>query len=326
MAAIRADGRFKVIQDIGENHSTVGSETVGWMLGDEPDMSDNQADGCPSWFSSHAAPADGRWTYANFGKGLAQPPGNPDPTRPWRGDGTNGNWYSSAAEQSCFANGVDLASEDMYWWTDPWQGVFCCGSNYGDNITNLRNADAMNGSRHPNWGLVETGDPWQPTEPTPAVSITPAQMRSAVWHQVVAGARGLVWFEHSFRGPCGTEHHNLRTNCEGTRAMAGSVDAQLANLAGVLSSPSVTSDQSVSGPVRRLVKWDGSHFYVFMAATGGGTGTFSMPCVGDATATNLGESTGALSIPVSGGSFSDTFADRNAVHIYRIDGGSRCGL
>ena len=29
---------------------------------------------------------------------------------------------------------------------------------------------------------------------------------------------------------------------------------------------------------------------------------------------------------VSGGSFTDSFADKNAIHIYRIDGGSRCGL
>jgi hypothetical protein len=30
--------------------------------------------------------------------------------------------------------------------------------------------------------------------------------------------------------------------------------------------------------------------------------------------------------PSTTGHFSDTFADANAVHIYRIDGGSACGL
>ena len=52
-------------------------------------------------------------------------------------------------------------------------------------------------------------------------------------------------------------------------------------------------------------------------------GTFSIPCVGNATATVLGEN---RTIPVSAGSFTDSFADGNAVHIYRIDGGSTCGL
>ena len=35
-----------------------------------------------------------------------------------------------------------------------------------------------------------------------------------------------------------------------------------------------------------MVKWDGSSFYVFAGADkGGGNATFSMPCVGNATAT-----------------------------------------
>ena len=53
------------------------------------------------------------------------------------------------------------------------------------------------------------------------------------------------------------------------------------------------------------------------------TGSFSIPCVGNATARVLGEN---RRIPVRRGSFADSFADGNAVHIYRIDGGSACGL
>jgi hypothetical protein len=80
----------------------------------------------------------------------------------------------------------------------------------------------------------------------------------------------------------------------------------------------------MTGNVRAMVKWDGSNFYVFAGADkGGGNATFSMPCLGNATATVLGES---RTVAISGGSFTDSFADKNAVHIYRIDGGSRCGL
>jgi hypothetical protein len=53
------------------------------------------------------------------------------------------------------------------------------------------------------------------------------------------------------------------------------------------------------------------------------TGVFNLACVGNATAVRLGESG---SVPVTGGIFQDSFADGNAVHIYRIDGGSDCGL
>lgn len=50
---------------------------------------------------------------------------------------------------------------------------------------------------------------------------------------------------------------------------------------------------------------------------------FELPCIGDATATVVNEN---RTIPVLCGSFTDSFADANTIHIYRIDGGSSCGL
>ena len=71
-----------------------------------------------------------------------------------------------------------------------------------------------------------------------------------------------------------------------------------------------------------MVKWDGITLYVFAAGRSNGSMDFSMPCVGNATPVLLGES---RLISIADGEFSDTFADGNAVHIYRIDGGSTCG-
>jgi hypothetical protein len=48
-----------------------------------------------------------------------------------------------------------------------------------------------------------------------------------------------------------------------------------------------------------------------------------MPCVGDATATVLYE---GRTVPVTNGRLTDQFADGLAIHKYRIDGGSACGL
>ena len=92
----------------------------------------------------------------------------------------------------------------------------------------------------------------------------------------------------------------------------------------MLNSDTVTSDWTKTGDVEVMVKWDGANFYVFAGARrGAATMTFSLPCMGAATATRLGESG---TIPVAGGSFTDEFADKNTVHIYRVDGGNRCGL
>jgi hypothetical protein len=172
---------------------------------------------------------------------------------------------------------------------------------------------------------VETGHPFS-NNMGGHRSITPAELRASVWHSIIAGARGITYFQHSFGGPCIGDHHTIRSNCEGTRPMVVSVNAQIKALAPVLNSPSLSSGFTASANVRAMAKWDGHNFYVLAgsAANGGAfQANFAIPCVGNATATVLGEN---RTIPVSGGSFTDSFADGNAVHIYRIDGGSACGL
>jgi hypothetical protein len=146
-----------------------------------------------------------------------------------------------------------------------------------------------------------------------------------VWHSIIAGARGIVYFDHNFgSGSCGGSV--IAGSCYAdTRAALKSTNAQIMQLAPVLNAPTATSGTSSSSSVRAMVKWSGGHFYVFAGSRNNvaSTGTVTIPCVGDATAVRLGE-TG--SVPVSGGTLSDAFADGNAVHIYRIDGGSSCGL
>ena len=70
--------------------------------------------------------------------------------------------------------------------------------------------------------------------------------------------------------------------------------------------------------MKAVAKWDGTSFYVLAgsAEMAASMGSFSLPCVGNATATVLGE---GRSVPVIDGAWSDAFADGNAVHIYRID-------
>jgi hypothetical protein len=103
------------------------------------------------------------------------------------------------------------------------------------------------------------------------------------------------------------------------------VNGQLQSLAGVLNSMTITAGLATSGNVKALGKWNGSNLYVLAGATpGAGSASFSLPtCVGNATATVLNES---RTVPVTNGAFSDSFATDNTIHLYRIDGGSTCGL
>ena len=82
--------------------------------------------------------------------------------------------------------------------------------------------------------------------------ITPAQIRAAVWHSLIAGARGVIYFQHSFSGPNMT-HHALRDpRYQPAMDTVTSVNAQITNLAPVLNAPTVTSHTTTSSGVRAL--------------------------------------------------------------------------
>ena len=61
--------------------------------------------------------------------------------------------------------------------------------------------DALDGDRQPQWGFVEVGKPFTDNQNGGGDTITPAQARGAVWHTLIAGARGIIYFQHSFDGP-----------------------------------------------------------------------------------------------------------------------------
>jgi hypothetical protein len=305
----------------GYSPGNTGSETAGWLLGDEIDMTQGPG-ACPSALDAKKQefPNDGRFYYDNYGKGVI--------------------FWQTDAQAACFVNYDDVNSADIYWFTD----ANVCGSlsegpafyglgrpltqaecrrarNYGDVVQDMRRLDALNGSsRHPIWAFVDVAV-WQSN----GRQVQPAEARAAVWHSLIAGARGIIYFQHQFYGNC-TTHHVLRDSCH--QAMIDAItgtNAQIKAIAPALNGPKLISGFSANANVRTVAKWDGSNFYVLAgsAENASTTGSFSISCVGNATATVLGES---RSIPVSAGSWSDSFANGNAIHIYRIDGGSSCGL
>jgi hypothetical protein len=299
--------------------AAAGSQTAGWELRDEIDMQMSPAAGYAELQRIKSTlPADRRLRYNNYGKGVLF-------------------WHSNF-EASRYVNAVDLSSTDVYWFNDDdachaSQGGKLLGlnrgltdaechraSNYGTQTKRIRNLISPAGSK-PVWTFVEVGTPFSDM----GSGIGPAQIRAAVWHSVIAGARGIVYFNHSFGGPCQTQHA-LRDPCyANVRATVKTVNKQIRALAPVLNAPFVTSRWTHSLATKAMVKWRGGHFYVFAGSAKdvSSTGSFSIRCVGTATARVLGEN---RRIPVRRGSFTDSFADGNAVHIYRIDGGSACGL
>jgi hypothetical protein len=323
---IRADGRFRVIYAQSENRTCKGSESSGWFLADEIDMTCGPSPGCYDQLQSivNGLPNDGQLRYNNYGKGVLL----------WQSDTDAARWINGKTGGNTFQQ---ITASDLYWLTDPNErggSRYGFASSYGDDITKERRLDALDGKRQPIWAVVETGWPFTESAAQGDRAIQPDELRAAAWHTLIAGARGINYFVHSFGGPHAGDHNTLRSNSEGTRPETSAVNAQIKALAPVLNAPFVSSGHSatdtMNGTVRYMLKWSGGKFYLFAGADrGGGSATFSIPCLGTATATRLAPTNRpgeAATIPVSNGQWSDQFADKNAVHIYRIDGGTTCGL
>jgi hypothetical protein len=301
---------------------------AGWELDDEVDM----IYGAPSGFTHlstilSSLPADNKPRYANYGKGVMA-------------------WLSDADASQFVDQYPDVTSADFYFWTDPdicvesqggWfylhLGLFteqtlralttseCRNAwNYGYVIDRLRQLDAMAGGTAPTqrksmWAFVEVGNPWTVSVPY----ITPAQLQAAIWHSIIAEARGIIYFNHSFAGACITQHA-LRESCYAAiRATVQTTNQQITQLAPVLNSSFADGYVTVSSGVRVMAKLgpDGA-WYVFAGSRQPGSQTATFTIAAGSTVEVLYE---GRTLPVTSGQFTDSFADGNAIHIYRITGG-----
>ena len=319
-----------------------GQETVGWLVSDEADMWAGPGSG--AWTGNYPGegeicvdpeqrcgftvqqqsvadlPGDTRFRFTNYGKGVTF-------------------WWDDATAARFVNEFQDVVSADNYWFTDeylcgPTEGGVLLGSdvrltprichlaaNYGRTVDRVRNLVEPSGSR-PVWAFVELAHPFAENDwPT----ITPAQVRGAVWSSLIHGARGIVYFNHSFGGDCESQHV-LRDPCfAATRKAVTTLDRQITRLAPVLNAPDAEQVTTVAGAVDTLTKRFDGRFYVIAgsAQPARQQAAFRLSCVGDATVTVIDE---GRTLRMGSGTFTDEFADGNAVHVYRVDGADTCGL
>ena len=191
-------------------------------------------------------------------------------------------------------------------------------ANYGYTVDRMRALDAMDGVRRPIWNFVEVGWPYTETAAQGARAIPPAEVRAAVWHSIIAGARGIIYFNHSFGGPNPSQHVPARSAlCGRARGRKEHEPTHHTTCA--------SAQRTIRGRLchRRSIRPDMAKFhqdryFVFAGSkeNRASTPTFSLTGVDSGTATVIGEN---RTIPISNGRFSDSFADGNAIHIYRID-------
>ena len=114
-------------------------------------------------------------------------------------------------------------------------------------------------------------------------------------------------------------HHALRDTdacLQPMQTMIRGVNQQIHQLASVLDSPFADGYATAPSGVRVMAKKHDATYYVFAASSQ----TLARACASRETgsaAEVLGE---GYTVPITDGAITDTFADGNAVHIYRITG------
>jgi hypothetical protein len=358
---IRAGG-MRIIAP--SSNANTGSETVGWFGTDEPDLTLGAGSGAfdikrgcttrkpcghtaaqffysgqPASIGTLPYPLDGRVSYTGFGKGVLQ--------------------FENASEAAPFLQWSDILGADVYWFTDTnvygsfWGACqaapnsMACTSrkgftaaqaqlaaNYGANVTKLRSIQTQNGASKPIVADIETGCPLDNGK-----CVTSAQFTAAAWHALIAGARGIIWFQHNFSGPCqdyrtfqdGSNPSSPLYSCEIVPGetlhdlveAVTSFNTEVASLDSVLLAPFANEYVTTTGIVSVMAKYYNSQFFVFA-----GSGQPGMPPPANQSVTfNLTGSPDGIArvvhegreLNVVGGQFTDVFADANTVHVYEID-------
>jgi hypothetical protein len=378
---IRAGGMHVSAPDT-TSHS--GSETVAYEGFDEADLdfgpgtqgwnrhgtSYNQGDCVPS--GSRCGYTVSRFEYTGRPNGLGSP-GYPLRGLPiHQGFGKGVLFLESDRQAARFIDYTDILSADSYWMTDrdlevPSQGgcallplsPMACGggagagltaaeaklpANYGWDVTRLEGLQRLDGPSKPVLVDVETGCPGGSTGDNAGVCITPPSMVAAAWHGLIAGARGVLWFQHNFSGPCqdlrtfvdGSDRSSTLYGCQQTPGVTlhhvvqtvTAFDQKVRALNGVLLSPTARGYVSTSADVSTLAKVKGGACFVF---AGAGKPATPPPANMSARFSLADDYTGPVTVVdenrtlrATKGAFTDTFADLNAIHIYRIAGGATC--
>lgn len=345
---VKSNGMYAIHSN--SQWTNVGTETPAWLTNDELDM--RAGPGWGAWNGSWGwpmtvdekkpcgytvikyildnLPKDGRLLYGNYGKGVT--------------------FWESDAEASVFINGgtppggvftkfQDIVSADNYWFTDPnikgqWEGAKLLNdsareltqdetrraANYGLTIDKVRRL--VNPLRSmPVWAFVEVGGPF--TENTTAASyIKPREVQAAVWHSFIAGARGVIYFNHSFGGPNQSQHALRETAYANVRAAVKTTNTQLKSLAHVINGSHANFPAAPTGNVRASLRYShvNSKYYILAGHNGNRnaaatSATFTAPVASGTVTVEFENRT----IPIVNGKFSDSFADSLTTRVYRIN-------
>jgi hypothetical protein len=261
-----------------------GSTLVGWAYPDEPENNGWTPDGLAAATAFPRGAADGELSVMTTGAGFLQPGGTP--TTP------------PADTYRRFARLADVAGFDLY-------PLGHCNPDVGAVYDAQRAFERLVGPM-PTFQWIETG----PIRPgyCGGFEMTPAQLNAEVWLAIVAGARGIGYFTHTW-----TPDHRAFDVPTPIAAQMAKTDQLLATLTPGLTGntvPSSVNTTSVRVLARRTEK--ATYVVVVNASTSSIRMKFKVPALQPGNLRVVGEN---RTVSVSQGQVDDGLGPL-AVHVY----------
>ena len=294
----------------------VAARIVGWFVCDEPDLAGTwkTPDEIRAIVNMIRGVDSTRPIMINFGFATALSSG-------WfflrpGGKGITGHFDELIEDMSM----ADVTSLDYYNVTPQAAGA---GGGAWTYYRQVRRLQQMTLGQKPIWGYVETASP-EPGYPTPA------QVNQATWNCLIAGAKGIVFFDHQFPTLSLPLDFATILHKPDMKSMVQALSGTLQQIAGHLKADeahlvtSVTSSNTTAAmkgatmgvPIQHTSRIYGGQSMIIAQGSrpGATTATFTVPSAAGKTLTVRDES---RTITANGsGVFTDSFAADYAVHIY----------
>jgi hypothetical protein len=234
-----------------------------------------------------------------------------DPTRPTYIQVTTtfidhgADYLYTAAEKQAICAGADILSFDVY-------PLVLRGGHVWDMYDQVEEARRYCRDSRPVMAFTEMDH-----MDSGSIYPRPAQTAAEVWNAVIAGARGVEYFDqysniadHSYTGD---GHYAAGAMYDAVRT----ADSRITALAPVINAPFANGYVTASGAMSVMAKYYNGSFYIFAAPHAGGSQTITFTLAG-APGTTVDVLDENRTLKVSNGKFTDSFADENSVHIYEV--------
>lgn len=219
------------------------------------------------------------------------------------------------AERRAYIDAGDIVSYDWYPLTHSYSTA-----NLWEQADAVQDVRRLANYSKPIWPFIETSEVFKLGEGWNGAHPTPQQIVAEGWNSIIGGARAIQYFNHNFCESASCPGVSGRVLADSrympVRTAITAFNARIKTLAPVINAQFANGYETHNGQMNVMAKYYNNQFYIFAAPRSKTSQNITFNVKSGTSVTVVDEN---RTIPISNGSFTDTFAGETAVHIYKIN-------